>query len=65
MSDNGITTVSVMMAIVLSFGVGCAVGSNTCDTTWQIECVSRGVAAYDSKTGSWTWTAEPVKPEAK
>lgn len=25
---------------------------------WRLECVSRGVAAYDPQTGKWKWMVE-------
>lgn len=27
-------------------------------TRWQAECIARGVAEYDAKTGEWKWTVE-------
>lgn len=62
MNDGG----SFVAGFIVAGTVGLmAFGISICviQSTWQAECVARGVAEYDAKTGEWKWIA-PKESEA-
>lgn len=58
--DNGM---GIVFAVGLAIGliVGVPVGFASSSYHWEKECVERGGAHYDAKTGEWKWN-EVNKP---
>ena len=57
MNDGGSFVAGLIVASLVwlaSFGITLCV----CQSVWQAECVARGVAEYDAKTGEWKWKVE-------
>ena len=54
--DDSVIGVVFMIALRASILLAAvAFGNHRAAETWQSECVRRGVAEYDSKTGEWKW----------
>jgi hypothetical protein len=61
MGDDG--GLGIFFILGLAFGalLGFFAGAGARNDYWKQESLNRGVAAYDSQTGAWKWTVEPVK----
>ncbi len=46
---------SVILLFALSAFLGALVSFDNTTKQWQSECIKRGVAEYDSVTGTWMW----------
>lgn len=56
-SDGGF---AVAIALVIGFGLGFVLSALICGSSWERQCIQRGVAEYDKTTGSWQWTVQPI-----
>lgn len=55
-------TVAIVLVACLVFGfIGLVVAEDVTRKNWQAECVKRGFAEYNQKTGEWQWKEENGK----